>query len=162
MRKIRFVYAAVLLAILLVSGGCSASEPEKPVKLFSEVYNDGVTAIETGRLIRLPGSTENHEYCFLELRLTNNGTAPIYYSSMLCLAVSSGGQSFSNENILDASLAARENITGFISLDGVIEPSTTVQGFIFFEAPLGTEQFDIRLATDFSEDQWVSFSCAVN
>lgn len=167
MKRFLFIIITVMTAaaLLLLPGCQTDAQPEEDpaqIKTFSEVYNDGVTVIETGRLVRLPGSSDAYEYCCLELRLTNNGTAPIYYSSMLCLSASSGGNAFPTENILAATLAAREAIDGFLTLDGVIDPDTTVQGFVLFEAPAGTESFDIRLATDFCDDEWVGFSCGVS
>lgn len=163
MKRLLFFFIAMLAAVVLLTG-CSADSPaddESPAESFSEVYNDGVTIIDAGRLIRLPGSNESTEYCCLELRLTNNGTAPIYYSSLLCISISSNSSILSNDNVLDATRVARDSIESFNTLDGVIDPDTTVEGFAIFEAPVGADLFDISLATDFCRDSWVSFTCGV-
>jgi len=160
---------AVLLSCMILAlslCGCDVSQSAEkeplPPQDFSEVYNDGVVVVETKRLLRLPAGGAESEYCYLEVRLTNNGTMPIYYSSMLCLSVSSGGAEFPRGNIVDASNLAHTGIEGFETLDGVIDTGETAQGFVIFEAPAGTQQFDISLATNFCSDEWVSFTCGVS
>ncbi len=161
---------AVLMTMLLLAclAGCALlpgeqeeAPPPQPTG-FSEVYNDGVTKVETYRLLRLPGKSGESEYCCLEVRLTNNGTAPVYYSSMLCLEVSASGVVLDNSGTIEAILTAREGIEGFETLDGVIDPGTAAEGFVVFEVPAGAGSFDVRLATDFCDDEWIEFSCAVS
>ncbi len=164
MRKF-LIIALTAAAVIFSLCSCTAS-PESPESQpakegFSEVFNDGVTVVEAGRLLRLPGSSDGYEYCFLELKITNLGTEPIYYSSMLCLRAGADGESFPAEHTLDAVLTAKASIDGFDTLDGIIEPDMTAQGFAVFEAPVGAEQFDISIATDFSEDEWLKFACGV-
>lgn len=162
MRKLLFVCAVFVLIFCI---GCNAVPQETPVppeNAFSEVFNDGLRTIEAGRLIRLPSGDAEHEYCFLELRITNNDISPIYYSSMLCLSASSGGTALSTENAPAAINAAKASVENFKVIDGTIEPNSTVQGFVFFEAPIGAKEFDINLASNFCCDEWLSFSCHVS
>ena len=161
MRKLLFTCAVVVLIFCI---GCNAAQPDTPAvpeNAFSEVFNDGLRIIEAGRLIRLPAADEGREYCFLELRITNNDITPIYYSSMLCLSVSSGGSPLSTENAPAAIAAAKASFDNFTILDGTIESNTAIQGFIFFEAPVGTNEFDISIASNFCRDEWLDFSCSV-
>ena len=162
MRKLLFACAVFVLIFCI---GCDAVRPDaqQPSEnAFSEVLNDGLRVIEAGRLIRLPSGNDNTEYCFLELRITNNDITPIYYSSMLCLSVSSDGTALSTENASAAINAAKASIENFAVLDGTIESNSTVQGFVFFEAPVGTKEFDINIASNFCREEWLSFSCHVN
>ena len=159
----RIILSAALI-LLLALCSCSTETPEETPpaqpEVFSEVYNDGVTAIETRRLIRLPGSSEGTEYCFLEVRLTNSDVTPIYYSSLLCLKGEASGNELTVKNAVAANNAAAAAIDGYSTIDGEIDPGETAEGFVFFEAPSGMTSFDISLASDFGDDKWVSFSCA--
>lgn len=161
MKRIIFTAAlALLLALCACSPAAEEEAPPSQPEMFSEVYNNGVTIIETRRLIRLPGSTSETEYCFLEVRLTNGDVAPIYYSSLLCLKGSAGGNALEIKNAVAANNAAAAAIDGYCTIDGEIASGETAEGFVFFEAPAGMTSFEISLATDFGNDKWVSFSCA--
>ncbi len=150
--------AVTLLALCGCDIGQPQEEAETPI-VFAEVFNDGITSVETRRLMRLPGSSAETEYCFLEVRLANNDVAPIYYSSLLCLKASSGGTTLSTQNAVAATNAATAEIADYFTLDGEISPGEAAEGFIFFEAPKGLTAFDISIATNFGADKWVSFSC---
>ena len=156
-----FLIPAVLLLLMLCACAPEQTGEEPPAQpeMFSEVFNDGVTAVETRRLIRLPGSTAETEYCFLEVRLTNNNVEPVYYSSLLCLRGSAGGNALDIKNAVAANNAAAAAIEGYSTIDGEIASGGTAEGFVFFEAPAGMTSFEISLATDFGDDEWVSFSC---
>ena len=163
-KHIRIFASMLAVCVLTLSlSACTLTETEESADqpdVFAEVYNDGITAVETRRLIRLPGSSSETEYCFLEVRLTNSGTEPVYYSSLLCLKASSGDTVLPTNNAVAANNAAAAAIADYTTLDGEISPGESAEGFVFFEAPAGLTEFDISLATDFGAGEWISFSCA--
>lgn len=161
MRKLLFACAVLVLIFCI---GCDAALPDTPPaeeRPFAQVYDDGLRHIEAGRLLRLPSDSEGFEYCFLELDITNNDIKPIYYSSLLCLRAESDGAALSTENAPAAIAAAKASFDDFNILDGTIESNTAARGFVFFEAPAGTDEFDISIAADYCLDEWLQFSCHI-
>lgn len=161
MRKILFVCAVLVLLFCI---GCDAAQPDTPPadeRPFAQVYDDGLRRIDAGRLLRLPAEKEGYEYCFLEIELTNNDIKPIYYSSLLCLRAESRGTALETENAPAAIAAAKASFTDFDMLDGTVDSGSTARGFVFFEAPAGTDEFDISIAADYCLDEWLSFSCHI-
>ena len=151
--------AAIFSLFLLCSCNIHQQEAEPAPEVFSEVCNNGIVKIEACRLIRLPESDEANEFCFLELRVTNNGIAPIYYSNLLCLKASSEGKELKTSGAAAANIAAAEKISGYKQLDGIIDVGEAAEGFIFFEAPADAKIFEISIATDYCNGEWISFTC---
>jgi len=162
MKKLLFACALLVLAFCI---GCDAAPPAAPAEAerpFAQVYDDGLRRIEAGRLLRLPSDSEGFEYCFLELEITNNDIKPIYYSSLLCLRAKSGGTELNTKNAPAAIAAAGASFDDFNMLDGIIETNSAARGFIFFEAPAGTDEFDISIAAEYCLDEWLQFSCSTS
>lgn len=146
----------VLSAVFML---CSCTEQIKPQPepVYECVYSDEMVMIEARELVRVDLQDSETDLCCLRIRLTNLSQKNIVLSSLMCFAVSSGGEECQIEDTIKMHETAKEFIADFRSADGLIAPTESLECYICFRAKKDAVSFIVDAASDYSNGKWVSF-----
>lgn len=145
----------LLLAVVFLCG-CTEQPQVAPEPVYECSYSDSSVIIETRELIRID-SANGEDHCFLRIRLTNLKEESIVLSSLMCFKISAEGNVCARDRIGEASGIASESIIDYVSADGLVQPNESLECYIYFSAPKNTSAFEIEIATDYSNGEWISF-----